>query len=468
MARREKPIPTGRVRRTAKVGGLIGGQAARTAATRAANVTRSEDERREALERRYLQTATQIVDVLGTMKGAAMKLGQVLSFLDISAVPPEYRDMIQEKFAELRDAAPRVSFREMRRVIEKDLEQRLEEVFAEFDEEAAGAASIGQVYRARLHDGRSVAVKVQYPGVAAAVRADLQNLGLLLRMARRLAPGLDAKSLAEEIRERIADELDYEAEAQAHRSFAREWRGHPFVHVPEVVTELSRERVLVTDWVDGIPFDRVKELPQDERDRFGEILFRFFIGSLYRTGHFSGDPHPGNYLLMEDGRVAFIDFGMNKRLPRERVEAERRWLRAAMERDAESLREQWGALGFFDPDDERVTAERVMDHVWALSWWYFEDSDFTVTRDFVAQVMVDAGDPRSEYWDLMRHENVPADHVFAQRMAGLTFAVLGQLGATGNWHRMSREFVYGDPPATPLGEQDAAFWDSRAPVARPA
>jgi predicted unusual protein kinase regulating ubiquinone biosynthesis (AarF/ABC1/UbiB family) len=468
MADRDKPIPTGRVRRTARLGGLVGGQAARVAATRAANVTRSEEARRQALERRYTETAEQIVEVLGTMKGAAMKVGQVVSFLDIDFVPPEHRDALQAKLAELQAAAPTVSFDQMRRVVEADLGEPLDQAFAEFEEEPLAAASIGQVYRARLQDGRRVAVKVQYPGVAAAVRADMQNLGLLLRLAKRIAPGLDAKTVAAEIRERIVDECDYELEAQAHRAFARDWRGHPFVVVPDVVTSLSRERVLVTEWVDGISFDQVKGLPQDERNRFGEILYRFFIGSLYRTGHFSGDPHPGNYLRTKDGSVAFIDFGMNKKLPLERVEAERRWLRAAMEGDAESLREQLGALGYFDPADQRVTGERLLEHVRSLSWWWFEDGEQTISREFVAEILVNAGDPRSEYWDLMRRETVPADDLFSQRMAGLTFAVLGQLEATANWHRIAREYLYGDPPATPLGQQDADYWAGRRGTPRAA
>src|SRR3954454_12534038 len=302
------PIPTGRIGRTARVGGLIGGQAARTAFMRALNVVRSEDDRLEAVDRRYVEAAGQMVQVLGGMKGAAMKVGQVISFLDISAVPPEYRDVVQEALAQLRDAAPVVPFEDMRRVIEADLEQPIEDVFAEFDEEAVAAASIGQVYRARLHDGRAVAVKVQYPGAEQAVRADMQNIGLLLRAAKTIAPGLDGKAVAGEIRERILDECDYEAEAIAHRGFAREWRGHPFAFVPDVITILSRRRVIVTEWVDGRRFDDVKQLPAEERDRFAEILYRFFVGSLYRFGHFSADPHPGNYLLMEDGRVAFIDF----------------------------------------------------------------------------------------------------------------------------------------------------------------
>ena len=138
-----------------------------------------------------------------------------------------------------------------------------------------------------------MAVKVQYPGVAKAVRADLQNLGLIMRVAKRIAPGMDAKAMTAEIKERLTDELDYEHEAQQHRAFARTWRGHPFIYVPAVVTELSSEHVLVSEWVDGIGFEEVKERDRATRDRFGEIIFRFFFGSLFRNGHFSGDPHPG-------------------------------------------------------------------------------------------------------------------------------------------------------------------------------
>src|SRR5918998_1236373 len=284
MAKREKPIPTGRVRRTAKVAGLAGGQATRAYANKAANVVRSDERRREANERLIAQAAEQMVEVLGNMKGAAMKVGQVASFIDTGALPPEAREIIQSKLAELRDSAPHVAFEDMRKVVEADLEQPLEEVFDEFEEEAVAAASIGQVYRARLNDGRRVAVKVQYPGVAQAVRADMQNLGLILRAARTMAPGMDAKAMAAEIRERIYEELDYEHEAQAQRQMARLWRGHPFVVIPDVVTRLSRERGLVTEWVEGRKFDDVKELPQDARNRFAEIVFRFFVGGLYRSG----------------------------------------------------------------------------------------------------------------------------------------------------------------------------------------
>src|SRR4029077_13689007 len=232
---------------------------------------------------------------------------QVMSFLDVGLVAEEHREEFQRELAKLRDAAPTVSFKQMRRVIEDDLEEPISEVFSSFDEEPIAAASIGQVYRATLKDGREVAVKVQYPGVAAAVRADLQNLDMIMRVLKRMTPGMDAKAIATEIRERIGEELDYELEAQNQRTLARIFRGHPFIVVPDVITSLSRERVLVSEFVRGVGFEELKTRSQSERDRIGEIVFRFFLGCLYRHRQFSGDPHPGNFLLLGDGRVAFLD-----------------------------------------------------------------------------------------------------------------------------------------------------------------
>jgi predicted unusual protein kinase regulating ubiquinone biosynthesis (AarF/ABC1/UbiB family) len=452
-----KELPTGRVRRAAKVGRLAGGQAARGYATKAANLTRSSEGRRTAAERRQLQAAEQIFDVLGQMKGAAMKVGQVASFVDTGAFPPEFRDRVQAKLAELREAAPRVPFERMRKVIEDDLGEPLERAFAEFDENAVAAASIGQVYKARLDDGRDVAVKVQYPGVASAVRADLQNLGLIMRVAKRIAPGMDAKAMTREIRERLTDELDYEHEAQQHRTFARTWRGHPFIYVPPVVTELCSEHVLVTEWVDGQGFEEVKARGQAARDRFGETVFRFFFGSLYRNGHFSGDPHPGNYRLMPDGRVAFMDFGMTKRVSRADLESEAAAIRAAMAGDADELHRRLGAMGFFDPADEQVTPEAVFDHFHDVTAWYIEDRELTITRELVSRVLIDFGDPRSRHWQLMRRETMPPQAMLARRMEALTLSVLGQVEATANWHLIAREWLFDDAPSTELGELERPF-----------
>jgi predicted unusual protein kinase regulating ubiquinone biosynthesis (AarF/ABC1/UbiB family) len=449
------------------MGRLLGVETAKAYATKAANVARSEEGRSAASERRRLDAAQHVAEVLGQMKGAAMKAGQMASLMDFSRLPSGELEDFQARFEDLRDSAPQVPFKDMQRVIERELGERLSDVFCEFDRDAAAAASIGQVYRARLHDRREVAVKVQYPGVSAAVRADLQNLGLLMRAAKRFAPGLDAAAMASEIRERITEELDYEHEAQTQRAFARRWRGHPFIVVPDVVTALCRERVLVTEWVEGISFNDLKAAPQPARDRVGEIVFRFFFGSLYRFGQFSGDPHPGNFLLLEDGRVAFFDFGLTKMVPRATIEAELRVLRAGLDGDADGVHAGLAALGFFDPADPRIDPDRLLSHVRALNSWYADDEPVTLTREYVSRLLRDAGDPRSEYWDLMRNETIPADSLFSNRMQGMTLAVLGQLSATANWHRVMCEWLYGSAPSSPLGEAEAEFYQL-APVRRAA
>ncbi len=450
-------IPISRVGRTAKIGGLAAGQAIRQAGTRAANVARSKERRNAALERRQIEAAEQLVAALGTMKGAAMKVGQVMSFLDVGLVPEEHREEFQRKLGALRDAAPTVTFKDMRKVIEDELEEPLEDIFDEFDEEPIAAASIGQVYRATLSDGRRVAVKVQYPGVAAAVRADLQNLGLILRLARRIAPGLDPKAIGTEISERIQEELDYELEAQNQRTLGRIFRGHPFILVPEVVTSLSRERVIVTEYVEGTGFEELKGYPQEQRNRIGEILFRFYFGCLYRHHQFSGDPHPGNSMLLEDGRMAFFDFGMFKRMPPGSVELEIAVARAVIEGDADTIMRLGTDVGFF-PEPEKFKPERVLEHFRAATSWYTVDEYIELTPEYATQVLIDMSDPRSQYFGQMRHESAPPDHIFGRRMEVLTLAVLSQLHVHGNFHRIAREWLYGDDPTTELGRQEAEFY----------
>jgi predicted unusual protein kinase regulating ubiquinone biosynthesis (AarF/ABC1/UbiB family) len=457
-------IPTSRVARTARVGRLAAGQAIRQAGTRAANVARDEDAKRTALERRHIEAAEQIVTALGTMKGAAMKVGQVMSFLDIGLVPEEYREEFQRKLGALRDAAPTVTFKDMRKVIEQELEDPLDEVFSDFDEQPIAAASIGQVYRATLRDGRAVAVKVQYPGVAAAVRADMQNLGLILRLAKRIAPGMDPQAMGKEIRDRIEEELDYELEAQNQRTLARLFRGHPFIHIPDVVTSLSRERVLVSEFVEGKGFEELKALSQEERDRIGEMLFRFYFGCLYRHHEFSGDPHPGNSMLLADGRMAFLDFGLFKRMPPGTVEREIVVARATIEGDTNTIMRVGTEVGFF-PDPKKFKPERVLEHFRAATSWYTEDAYIELTPEYATQVLIDMSDPRSEYFGQLRHENAPPDHLFGRRMEVLTLAVIAQLYARGNFHRIAREWFYGDEPATALGRQEVEFYGRRV-VAR--
>ena len=453
-------IPKGRVRRSAKLGTAMGSQAARYAGTRAAGVARRDEAAEERLEARHLETALTMVRTLGEMKGAAMKIGQLASFIDTEFLPPEYAEIYQTELAKLRTSAPPMPWERVSKVIEEEYGEPVDEHFSEFEPEAFAAASIGQVHRAKLLDGRPVAVKIQYPGVAEALEADMRNAGVLVRLARALAPGLDAKSVASELRARVLEELDYEYEAQNQRTFSRAYRGHPFIYVPDVITRLSRRRVLVSEFVEGMGFEQVKELDDEERSRFGEIVFRFCFGSIYHLQHFNADSHPGNYLLMEDGRVAFLDFGMTKKLDREQIQLEQAALDAAIRHDPEALRQRLHDLGFVKKPT-KLDAEHLMDHVMLVGGWYIEDGDYEVSSRRVMKIIESASDPRSEYFQVMRRENIPADELMGRRMEIGVIAVLAQLHAKRNWHRIMREWVYGDEPATELGREEWEYFETR-------
>src|SRR3954467_1303 len=266
------PPPTSRLGRTGRVGGLVAGQGLRWAGTRAANLVRTPERADAATGERAAALARELVEQLGQMRGAAMKVGQVLSTIDFTAIPEGEREEFKRTLASLRDEVPPLPFKRVEKLVRDELGMPLEEAFADFEREAFAAASIGQVHRAVTTDGRRVAVKVQYPGIAEAVDTDLRNLNLLLPIVKRLAPGMDVRALAAELRERISEELDYEIEAQNHRAVARAWRGHPFIHVPPVDTRLSSRRLLVTELLVGKRFEDVKLLGEAERDRFGEIV----------------------------------------------------------------------------------------------------------------------------------------------------------------------------------------------------
>ncbi|MFL5865757.1 MAG: ABC1 kinase family protein [Thermoleophilaceae bacterium] len=460
MAKDDTSIPKGRIRRTAQVGSAVGTQGARYAGTRAANITRSKEAGDEALERRHLEAAERMVETLGKMKGAAMKIGQLASFIDTEFLPPEYRELYQDQLAELRTSAPPMPWKKVKKVIDEEWDEPCEELFDEFDQEAAAAASIGQVHRAVLPDGRRVAVKIQYPGVAEAIRADMQNAGMILRMAKALAPGLDAKAAAAELKERVLEELDYEYEGSNQRTFARGYRGHPFIYVPDVVSRLSTERILVTEWVDGMGFEEIKELPQDQKDRFGEIVFRFCFGSIYHLQHFNADAHPGNYILMEDGRVAFLDFGMTKQLDTDQIELEIAALEAVFDDDPEQLRVALHDLGFLN-NPKKVDAEELMNHVKTVGGWYMEDAEVTIDSQRVMRAIAAVSDPRSSFYRLMRRENLPANELMGRRMESGVLAVLGQLNATRNWYRIGREWWFADEPATELGREEWAYFEAK-------
>ena len=456
----ETKIPKGRVRRSAKLGSVLGSQGAKYAGTKATNLVRGRETAQEKLDQRHLEAAAKMVETLGQMKGAAMKIGQFASFIDTEFIPEEYRETYQQQLARLRSDAPPMPWEDVEKVLDEEYEgQPIEELFETFEREAFAAASIAQVHRAVLLDGREVAVKVQYPGIAEALESDLGNAGLLVRMAKLIAPGIDAKSVVHELRERVLEELDYELEAQNQRTFSRGFRDHPFIFVPDVVTRLSRRRVLVTEFVNGVGFDDVREMDQEARDRFGEIVFRGTFGAVYHLQHFNADPHPGNYLLMEDGRVAFLDFGMTKKLDREQIQLEQRAVDAAIRDDPEELRAALHDLGFVR-DPSKMDAERLMEHVKAIGGWYIEDREVEVDPVVVMRMIEVTHDPRSEFFELMRQESIPAEELMGRRMEMGVVAVLGQLRARRNWHRIVREWVYGDEPQTELGRIEWEYFES--------
>jgi len=454
---RERSIPKGRLGRTARMGVRAGLEGARFAGTKATNVVRSKDKRRERMDDVALQSADRLVETLGTMKGAAMKMGQLASFIDTEYLPDEYRELYQEKLGALRTSAPAMPWEKIKKVLDDEYDEPCEGLFDHIEHDAFAAASIGQVHRGVLPDGRRVAIKIQYPGVDAAIRADLSNAGMILRLAKAIAPGLDAKAVAGELKERVLEELDYEYEAQNQRSFSRAYRGHPFIYVPDVLSRLSRNRVLVTEYVEGAGFEEVKRMDTEARGRFGEIVFRFYLGSIYQLQHFNADAHPGNYLLMADGRVAFLDFGMTKRLDIDQIRLEEEVLKARLDNDPERLREKLHELGFLN-NPQRIDAERLMEHVDAVGGWYLEDGERELTPEYVMSVIAAISDPRSDFYALMRRENVPANELMGRRMEIGVLAVLGQLRARRNWHRIAREWWFGDEPATELGRQEHEFW----------
>lgn len=444
--------------RTAKFGGLVAGQGARWVGTRTGNRFRSEEDAERRSGQAAGRLATQLVEQLGEMKGAAMKIGQVLSTIDLELVPPDEREAFKAKLAALRDQAPSVPFHELEKLVEGELGRPIDEAFSSFEREPMAAASIGQVHRAVTTEGKEVAVKVQYPGIAEAVETDLRNVRLLKPMMRRMAPGLDVDAMLEEVRDRIGEELDYELEAQNQRRVARAYRGHPFVVIPEVDTSRSSRRVLVTEYVEAIGFEDVKKLPDADRDRIGEIVFRFYFGLLERERLASGDPHPGNILALADGRVCFLDFGLMRNVPKDALEGEMSLARAILGRDPDVLHERLATLGYL-PDPDAADREALRDFLWAAGAWYLDPElsagdGLRLTPDYVRETIERTGSPRSPWFSEMRKLSIPSHAMLMRRMESMLLAVEGELRAKAPWHGVVSEYLLGAAPATPLGEQD--------------
>ncbi|MEA2349000.1 MAG: hypothetical protein QOG62_2787 [Thermoleophilaceae bacterium] len=437
--------------------GTAAGVAAREATARAITATGDSEGRQAAAARQQLKAAQSLAKTFSGMRGAAMKVGQTLSAVDLGLVPEEVRPAFQEILATLQQGADPVSFKAIARVVEDDLGEKLGSAFADFEEEPIAAASIGQVHRAELHDGRTVAVKVQYPGIAEAIHSDMQNLRLGLKLLNVIAPGIDTGAIAVEIRERITDELDYELEASNHREMARAYRGHPFIVVPDVVTSLSRERVMVSEYVDGKRFAEVKGLPQGDRDRLGEILIRFYLNGPLRHRLLNGDPHPGNSLFLDDGRVAFIDFGFFKHLSDVDVDQILASTRATYNKDPQALLEVINELGALPPDPS--LAQPFFESYDAIFGWALSEEPLTVDAARTAEMMnrytamISGGELSSL--------TIPSEHFVLLRAVFLLLGLLGQLKAEGTWMDVGREWLLGDSPATELGVQEAEFFGDR-------
>lgn len=411
--------------------------------------------RREELDRTFeLRTAEDAAALLGNMKGALMKVGQMASYLD-QGMP----DHVRQALAQLQHDAPPMSRELATATVERELGAPLDQLFAEWDPDPIAAASIGQVHRAITADGRAVAVKVQYPGVDRAIEADLGNAKLIFAGLARMYPGLDPDPVVAELRERIGEELDYRIEATNQQLFARHYAGHPTIHVPAVVPELSTARVLTTELATGARFGEVLTWPDAQRNLAAETVYRFAFGSIYRLGAFNGDPHPGNYLFGPDGKVSFLDFGLVKRFTPQALSGfESMITNIVLRPDPTTFRATVERLGLLRPG-EPFADTHVADYFGHFYEFVRQPGTYTITADYASSTIRHMFDPTGPYAAIRKAANVPADFVIIQRINLGLYALFGELNATADWRRIAEEvwpFVDG-PPATPMGEAVAAW-----------
>jgi predicted unusual protein kinase regulating ubiquinone biosynthesis (AarF/ABC1/UbiB family) len=407
-----------------------------------------------------LETAQDVAQTLGAMKGVLMKIGQMASYLDEGLSPA-----VRRTLSRLQDSVPPMSPELAAQVVQAELGLPPEQAFAQWDPEPIAAASIGQVHRAITHDGRAVAVKVQYPGIAEAIAADLANVSLLRRMLRITAPAQDVDGLLDELRERVLEEIDYRREATNQSLFASYYDGHPTIVVPRVLPELSTRRMITSDLAVGARFAELEHWSQPERDLAAETIYRFVFRSLYDLRAFNGDPHPGNYLFHGDGKVTFFDFGLVKHFTADELLPLMNMARnLAVENDPEAFRRSMEIAGFLTPNSP-LTTEQVVEHLAVFYATIRENKTLTMTPDYSSAVVRRFFDVRSP---VAEYVSVPRSYVVLQRINLGLFAVLGELGATANWRAIAEEiwpFVQG-PPSTPMGEAEAKWRTSRNHASR--
>ena len=349
-------------------------------------------------------------------------------------------------------------------VIEEELGAPPEHAFARWDPRPIAAASIGQVHRAVTLDGRAVAVKVQYPGIAETIAADLRNVALLRRLLRIAAPAQDVDALLNELRDRVGEELDYRREAASQRLMAAYYDGHPTIYIPGIVGELSTRRLVTSELSGGVRFAELAAWPQHERDLAAETIYRFVFRSLYEVRAFNGDPHPGNYLFHRGGRVTFLDFGLVRHFTPAELQPLMRMARTiCVEHDPEAFRRSLENAGFLRPGAP-LSTQAIVEHLAVFYDTIREPGPLTITSDYASSVVRRFFDLRSPVADYI---SVPRPYVILQRINLGLFAVLGELSATADWRAISEEiwpFVHG-PASTPMGEAEAAWLARRQAAA---
>lgn len=422
---------------------------------RAKRALATTEEKKEQLDAEYqLRTAEQVAEVLGGMKGALMKVGQMASFLD-QGLPEPVRDALAQLQADAPPMAPELA----REVVERELGRPVSTLFRDWEDVPMAAASIGQVHRAVTTDGRAVAVKVQYPGVDEAIAADLANGQLLIQAIGFVFPGMEPGPIVAELRDRLTEELDYEREGRDQQAFADYYDGHPAIHVPSVVATHTTRRVLTTELAPGVRFAELESWSQDEQDLAGEVIYRFVFRSLWRMHMFNGDPHPGNYLFEPGGRVTFLDFGLVKRFAAGELTPLHHMLQAAVvDHDREALRRGAVEAGFLS-EGTAVDVDALYDYLSHFYEFVSADEPMTITPEWSSEAVRRYFDQSGGHAEIQRVLNVPGPLVLMQRINLGLIGVLGQLHATRNWRRIAGElwpWVDG-APSTPLGEAEAAW-----------
>jgi predicted unusual protein kinase regulating ubiquinone biosynthesis (AarF/ABC1/UbiB family) len=404
-----------------------------------------------------LQTAEDVATTLGAMKGVLMKIGQMASYIDDGLSPS-----VRRTLSRLQDSVPPMSAELAASVVTEELGLPPERAFAQWDPEPIAAASIGQVHRAITLDGRAVAVKVQYPGIAETIAADLGNVSLLRRMLRITAPSQDVDALIAELRDRVLEELDYRREAENQRLMAAYFEGHPTIHIPGIISELSTRRVVTSELSDGTRFAELASWSQQERDLAAETIYRFVFRSLYEVHAFNGDPHPGNYLFHGGGRVTFLDFGLVKHFTLAELQPLMQMARRlCVDNDPEAFRRSMEAAGFLRPDAP-LSTETIVEHMAVFYDTIRTPGPLTITGEYASAVVRRFFDVRSP---VAGYVSVPRSYVILQRINLGLFAVLGEMSATADWRAIAEEiwpFVQA-PPSTPMGEAEVP-WRARRPA----